>query len=133
VHSSTLVLSAERVSFTAVAPQGSRRRYARCFGAFDLRGLDYPGVGPELAYLQSLGRLEAQNVTDEQALKAFETLSKLEGIIPARESSHAVAYVLENAQRFKRNDIVVINISGRGDKDVQTVRDIFQARGKMNQ
>ncbi len=91
-------------------------------------GLDYPGVGPELAYLQSIGRLEAQNVTDVQALNAFETLSKLEGIIPALESSHAVAYVIENKDRFNRDDIVVINISGRGDKDVQTVRELYRSR-----
>ncbi len=85
-------------------------------------GLDYPGVGPELSYLKSIGRLTPAFATDKEALKAFEFLSRHEGIIPALESSHAVAWVLKNKNKFKKNDIVVINISGRGDKDVDIVR-----------
>jgi tryptophan synthase beta chain len=93
-------------------------------------GLDYPGVGPELAYLNSKGKLEAVHVTDAEALDGFEYLAKSEGIIPALESSHAVAYVLKNSSRFKKDEIVIINISGRGDKDVNTVYDIFKGREK---
>jgi tryptophan synthase beta chain len=91
-------------------------------------GLDYPGVGPELAYLNSIGKLEAVNVTDQEALDGFEYLAKSEGIIPALESSHAVAYVMKNASRFKKDEIVIINVSGRGDKDVNTVYELFKNR-----
>ena len=82
-------------------------------------GLDYPGVGPELAYLSKTGRIIPDTVTDKNAVKAFETLSRVEGIIPALESAHAVAWVLKNKNKFKKSDIIVINISGRGDKDLQ--------------
>lgn len=81
-------------------------------------GLDYPGVGPEVAYLAKTGRITPATVTDKQAIKAFETLSIKEGIIPALESAHAVAWVIKNKKKFKKSDIVVINISGRGDKDL---------------
>ncbi|MBN1320484.1 MAG: tryptophan synthase subunit beta [Thermoleophilia bacterium] len=88
-------------------------------------GLDYPSVGPEHSYLKDLGRVEYQSATDEEALAAFQTLSRLEGIIPALESSHALAYLLrENegqggrAHGFSSDDMVVVNLSGRGDKDV---------------
>jgi tryptophan synthase beta chain len=91
-------------------------------------GLDYPGVGPELAYLNSIGKVEAVNVTDNDALDGFEYLAKREGIIPALESSHAVAYVIKNRERFKKDEIIIINISGRGDKDVNTVMDLFKNR-----
>jgi tryptophan synthase beta chain len=84
-------------------------------------GLDYPGVGPEHSYLKDLGRAEYYSVTDRQALEAFQRLSKLEGIIPALETSHAIAY-LETLMPHLSSDLkVVINCSGRGDKDVQTV------------
>lgn len=83
-------------------------------------GLDYPGVGPELAYLQSIGRLTADSVTDAQALEAFQEVSRSEGIMPALESSHALAWVLKKG-RFKKDDVVLVNVSGRGDKDVHTV------------
>ena len=81
-------------------------------------GLDYVGVGPELAYLYDKGRIEFTKVSDEQALQAFQILSQKEGVIPALESSHAVAYGLDYAQYRPKNEIVIINVSGRGDKDL---------------
>jgi tryptophan synthase beta chain len=91
-------------------------------------GLDYPGVGPELAYLNSKGRLTPVKATDDEALEAFGYLSRMEGIIPALESSHAVAYVINNPDRFKKDDIVIINVSGRGDKDADTVYKIVKGK-----
>jgi tryptophan synthase beta chain len=82
-------------------------------------GLDYPGVGPELAYLKSSGRLEAVAVTDQEALDAFQMLSETEGIIPALESVHAVAHLRQIAGDLPSDAVVIINLSGRGDKDVQ--------------
>jgi len=87
-------------------------------------GLDYPGVGPEHAHLQAIGRAEYGTINDAQALKAFKTLSRREGIIPALESSHAVAWVLENAGRLKGKSVVVC-LSGRGDKDMGIVNEDF--------
>ncbi|ODS42817.1 MAG: tryptophan synthase subunit beta [Candidatus Altiarchaeales archaeon IMC4] len=84
-------------------------------------GLDYPGVGPQLAHLQKTGRINVYNATDKEALDAFKYLSETEGIIPALESSHAVAHVRKIAGSYKKGDIIVINLSGRGDKDVHTV------------
>jgi len=84
-------------------------------------GLDYPGVGPEHALLHETGRARYENVTDVEALAAFRTLAELEGIIPALESAHAVAQVLKMAEEFTAEDIVVINVSGRGDKDCAEV------------
>ncbi len=84
-------------------------------------GLDYPGVGPEHCLLKDIGRAEYAGVTDRQALDAFVTLSRVEGIIPALESAHAVHAGMAEAARMKRDDIVVITISGRGDKDLETV------------
>src|SRR5690606_3609500 len=84
-------------------------------------GLDYPGVGPEHAYLKESGLARYESVTDEQALGAFRDLARLEGIIPALESSHAVAYVLEHGHRWAGQGPVVICLSGRGDKDVAEV------------
>ena len=84
-------------------------------------GLDYSGVGPELAYLAETGRLKPRHSGDAEALEAFHDLSRLEGIIPALESSHALAYVKEAAASGELGDIVVINVSGRGDKDLETV------------
>ncbi|HKM74999.1 MAG TPA: tryptophan synthase subunit beta [Candidatus Bathyarchaeia archaeon] len=86
-------------------------------------GLDYPGVGPEHAYLKASGRAQYSAVTDKQALEAFMDLSKLEGIIPALESSHAVYYAVKLASKMSQDRIVVINLSGRGDKDVNVVAD----------
>jgi tryptophan synthase beta chain len=85
-------------------------------------GLDYPGVGPEHAYLKDSGRAEYVTVQDSDAVRAFQTLAQLEGIIPALEPSHAIAYVIENAPRMNRDDIIVVTLSGRGDKDVEIVR-----------
>ncbi|OYT26945.1 MAG: tryptophan synthase subunit beta [Candidatus Altiarchaeales archaeon ex4484_96] len=84
-------------------------------------GLDYPGVGPELSYLVKSGRVKVSHATDEQALKAFGMLCRSEGIIPALESSHAVHQAIELAGSMNVDDIIVVNLSGRGDKDVYTV------------
>lgn len=84
-------------------------------------GLDYPGVGPEHAYLRSIGRAEYVSITDEEAVCAFEYLSKTEGIIPAIESSHAVAAAMKIIPEMDKDKIVVINLSGRGDKDVYSI------------
>jgi tryptophan synthase beta chain len=84
-------------------------------------GLDYPGVGPEHSYWKDTGRVQYTPVSDQEALAAFDTLAKLEGILPALESSHAVAQVLKTAGRRSPDDIVVICLSGRGDKDVYEV------------
>lgn len=88
-------------------------------------GLDYPGVGPELSMLKDKGRLKLARATDKEAVNAFKVLSRLEGIIPALESAHAVAYLLENSQKYSKDDLVVINLSGRGDKDVENVYEKF--------
>ncbi|HEX8706858.1 MAG TPA: tryptophan synthase subunit beta [Pyrinomonadaceae bacterium] len=84
-------------------------------------GLDYPSIGPEHAFLHDAGRVEYVSADDAEALAAFQQLSQLEGIIPALESSHAVAYALKVARELKRDQLLVINLSGRGDKDVDTV------------
>ncbi len=84
-------------------------------------GLDYPGVGPEHAYLRDIGRVEYESATDKQALKSFHDLTKTEGIMPALETSHALAYVNKIAPKLSRSKIIVINLSGRGDKDMFTV------------
>jgi len=84
-------------------------------------GLDYPGVGPEHAYLKSIGRVNYVTCTDKEALKAFHLLSKTEGIIPALESSHAVAYGLKLAKELGKDETIIINLSGRGDKDLDFV------------
>lgn len=81
-------------------------------------GLDYPGVGPEHCFLNDTGRAQYYAITDEQAVKAYEVLSKTEGIIPAIESAHALAYVIESAPKMKEGSLIVVNLSGRGDKDV---------------
>ena len=84
-------------------------------------GLDYPGIGPEHAYLAETGRAKYVPVTDAQAVDAFEYLSRTEGIIPAVESAHAVAYAKKLAPTMNKDQIIVINISGRGDKDVAAI------------
>jgi tryptophan synthase beta chain len=84
-------------------------------------GLDYPGVGPEHSYLKTIGRAEYVTVTGQEALDAFQTLSKTEGIIPALESSHAVAYAMKLAKNMPQDDVLIVNLSGRGDKDVEQV------------
>ncbi|HSE92915.1 MAG TPA: tryptophan synthase subunit beta [Methylomirabilota bacterium] len=84
-------------------------------------GLDYPGVGPEHAYYKDAGRFEFVSVTDEEALEGFQALARLEGIMPALESSHAVAYAMRLAKRLPRARVIVVGLSGRGDKDVHVV------------
>ncbi|MFZ7133551.1 MAG: tryptophan synthase subunit beta [Eubacteriales bacterium] len=84
-------------------------------------GLDYPGIGPEHAYLHDINRVQYVSVTDEEALEAFQLLCKCEGIIPALESSHALAHLLKLAPKTQKEDVIILNLSGRGDKDVQTV------------
>ncbi|NTV91695.1 MAG: tryptophan synthase subunit beta, partial [Clostridiales bacterium] len=84
-------------------------------------GLDYPGIGPEHAWLHEIGRAQYVSATDDEAVKAFQYLTKTEGIIPALESAHAVAYVMKLAPQLPKNKIIVVNLSGRGDKDVYSV------------
>ena len=84
-------------------------------------GLDYPGIGPEHAYLHDIGRAEYVAITDDEAVNAFEYLSKMEGIIPAIESSHAVAYAMKLAPKMDKDQTMVITISGRGDKDCAAI------------
>jgi len=87
-------------------------------------GLDYPGVGPEHAHLMESGRAQYVAVTDDDALRGFATLSRLEGIIPALETSHAIAWVMDNASRWEKSDAILICVSGRGDKDMSQVADL---------
>ena len=84
-------------------------------------GLDYPGIGPEHAYLHDIGRAEYVSATDDEAVEAFEYLSRMEGIIPAIESSHAIAHAMRIAGDMDKDDVIVINVSGRGDKDVAAI------------
>ncbi|MBU3737910.1 MAG: tryptophan synthase subunit beta [Rhodoferax sp.] len=90
-------------------------------------GLDYPGVGPEHAYLKDIGRAEYVGVTDDQALAAFHHLCRTEGIIPALESSHAIAYAMQLAPTLRRDQSLLVCLSGRGDKDIGTVADLSHA------
>jgi tryptophan synthase beta chain len=86
-------------------------------------GLDYPSIGPEHAFLHDQGRIEYASVSDEEALDAFQRLSRLEGIIPALESAHAVAHAMKVAREMESEEVLIVNLSGRGDKDVDTVRE----------
>ena len=90
-------------------------------------GLDYPSIGPEHAFLHDAGRVEYVSVSDSEALAAFQLLSKLEGIIPAIESSHAVAHAMKVAGDMKRDQVIVVNLSGRGDKDINSVREALES------
>ncbi|MBN9321327.1 MAG: tryptophan synthase subunit beta, partial [Delftia acidovorans] len=90
-------------------------------------GLDYPGVGPEHAWLQELGRAQYVGITDQEALDAFHYLCRTEGIIPALESSHAVAYAMQLAKTMRADQSILVNLSGRGDKDIGTVADLSGA------
>lgn len=89
-------------------------------------GLDYPGVGPEHAYLKDSKRAEYVSITDKEALEAFVNLSRVEGIIPALESSHAIAYAEKLAPTLSKDKIIIVNLSGRGDKDINTVAEILE-------
>jgi tryptophan synthase beta subunit len=92
-------------------------------------GLDYPGVGPELAYYKDQGRFEFVAITDEEALDAFQSLARLEGIMPALESAHAVAHAMKLAKTLSRRQSIVVGLSGRGDKDVQVVSKALSSEG----
>jgi tryptophan synthase beta chain len=93
-------------------------------------GLDYPGVGPEHSFLKDTGRVAYTSVTDEEALKAFELLSRSEGIIPALESAHALAHAVKLAPRMSNDQAIVICLSGRGDKDVEVAEKLLSAQGE---
>lgn len=95
-------------------------------------GLDYPGVGPEHAYLRDSGRAEYVSITDVEAMDALQELCKLEGIIPAIESAHAIAYAKKQAKKMKEDEIMIVCLSGRGDKDVHTVRNYISGKGYLN-
>jgi tryptophan synthase beta chain len=95
-------------------------------------GLDYPGVGPEHSMLKDAGRAEYVSCTDDEAVSAFMTLSRLEGIIPALESSHAVAHAVKMAKKMGRDETIVVTLSGRGDKDVTVVQDYLAKKGRKN-
>ena len=88
-------------------------------------GLDYPSIGPEHAWLRDQERAYYTSATDDEALEAFQVLSETEGIIPALESSHAVAEVLKQAPKMSRDQVIVCNLSGRGDTDLTTVIDVL--------
>jgi tryptophan synthase beta chain len=88
-------------------------------------GLDYPGIGPEHAYLHNINRAQYVSATDDEAINAFMELSKVEGIIPAIESAHAVSYVMKLAPTLPSDEIIIINLSGRGDKDINTVAELL--------
>jgi tryptophan synthase beta chain len=92
-------------------------------------GLDYPGIGPEHSYLKDIKRAEYVPITDTEALEALGILSRMEGIIPALESAHAIAHVLKIAPTMSKNEIIVINLSGRGDKDVESIMSYQAAEG----
>lgn len=87
-------------------------------------GLDYPGVGPEHSWLKDIGRAEYVAATDDEALEAFHTLTRVEGIMPALETSHAIAHAMKLAKEMSRDQVIVVNLSGRGDKDIHTVANL---------
>ena len=91
-------------------------------------GLDYPGIGPEHAYLHETGRAKYVPITDAQAINAFQTLCRLEGIIPALESSHGLALAMQNASELSKDDVIVVSLSGRGDKDMDSVVNYLNKR-----
>jgi tryptophan synthase beta chain len=92
-------------------------------------GLDYPGVGPEHSHLRDTGRVSYETATDAEALEAFQLLCRLEGIIPALETAHALAWVQRSAGHWARNQTVLVCLSGRGDKDVAHVADLLGEQG----
>ena len=94
-------------------------------------GLDYAAIGPEHAWLQESGRAEYAYATDASALEGFQELARLEGILPALESAHAIAHVRRVASDFPKDAIIVVNLSGRGDKDVNSVEQILKESGRV--
>lgn len=95
-------------------------------------GLDYPGVGPEHAYLKETGRAIYTSITDDEAMEALSEISKLEGIIPAIESAHALAYAFKKAKTMTKDQAIIVCLSGRGDKDMHTVESYFSGNGYLN-
>ena len=91
-------------------------------------GLDYPGIGPEHSWLHETGRATYLSATDQEALDAFQLLTRLEGIIPALESAHAIAKVTELAPKRRKEHLMVVNLSGRGDKDIPQVAEILKGK-----
>jgi tryptophan synthase beta chain len=127
-HSATLSVGSPGVLHGAMSYL-LQDRWGQIKGAHSLApGLDYPGVGPEHSVFKDSGRVEYVAVDDEQAFQAFKLLSETDGIIPALESAHAVAYLKELAPSLPKGSIVVINLSGRGDKDVATVAELIKGR-----
>ncbi len=96
-------------------------------------GLDYPAVGPEHSFLRDLGRVEYTRASDEEAVAAFHTLARTEGILPALESAHAVAEALERAPRLGKTKVIVVNLSGRGDKDLDSVREFDEQEARLHE
>ncbi len=92
-------------------------------------GLDYPGVGPEHSYFKDTGRAEYVAVSDAEALEGFKLLSRTEGILPALESAHAVAYLQRLAPEYGKDDMIIVNLSGRGDKDMDAVAEALEVSG----
>lgn len=109
--------------FKTLTLQDDKGNIAESYSAAS--GLDYPGVGPELSYLKGVGRLNCAHATDKEAVDAFIELSKTEGIIPALESAHAVSYAIKYAKTLTKTDSIIVNLSGRGDKDVEHVYESF--------
>ncbi len=95
-------------------------------------GLDYPGIGPEYSYYHDIGRVQYKHATDTEAMEALIRFSKMEGIIPAIESAHALSYVEKLAPKMNKDEILVVTISGRGDKDMETIRHYMQTRGESH-
>ena len=96
-------------------------------------GLDYPGIGPEHSYYNDIGRVSYVSATDNEAMEALITFSKVEGIIPAIESAHALSYVEKLAPNMDENEIIVVTISGRGDKDMETIKQHKENGGEQNE
>ncbi|TCS80072.1 tryptophan synthase subunit beta [Pectinatus cerevisiiphilus] len=120
-HAATLTTGTEGI-FHGMKSYFCQDKYGQIAPVYSISaGLDYPGIGPEHAYLHDIGRAEYVPVTDDEAVDAFEYLSQVEGIIPAIESAHAVAHAIKIAPKMKKDEIMIICLSGRGDKDVAAI------------
>ena len=130
MHAATLGLGSPGVLHGAMSYTG-QDKYGQIQVAHSISaGLDYPGVGPEHSYLKDSGRAEYVSVTDDEALEAFEMLSRVEGIIPALESAHAIGHIARIAPEMDREQVIVAGLSGRGDKDVQQVYGFLDQGGR---
>ncbi|MGB9711819.1 MAG: tryptophan synthase subunit beta [Dissulfurimicrobium sp.] len=128
-HSATLTMGSPGVLHGAMSYL-LQDRWGQIKGAHSIApGLDYPGVGPEHSFLKDVARVTYEAVGDDDALEGFRLLSETEGIIPALESAHAIAYLRRLVQRLKRGSVVIVNLSGRGDKDVAAVSEILKEKG----